>query len=87
MGFIVNSETITDDKVNIIIAVKDTGIGIKEEDIPVLFDSFSRVDEHKNSRIEGTGLGLAITKQLIEMMGGELRVSSVYQQGSDARFD
>ncbi|MCQ2535331.1 MAG: ATP-binding protein [Lachnospiraceae bacterium] len=80
--FIVNSETITDDKVNIIIAVKDTGIGIKEEDIPVLFDSFSRVDEHKNSRIEGTGLGLAITQRLVKMMQGSIKVDSVYGEGT-----
>ena len=62
--------------------VIDTGIGIREEDLPRLFDSFARFDEEKNRTIEGTGLGLAITRNLTHLMGGEIRVDSVYQQGS-----
>ena len=62
--------------------VKDTGIGIKEENIDAIFDSFSRVDSKKNKSIEGTGLGLAITKSLVNLMGGTIKVSSVYGQGS-----
>ena len=62
--------------------VKDTGIGIKQEDIGQLFESFSRVDEKKNKNIEGTGLGLAITGRLVDMMKGSINVESVYGEGS-----
>lgn len=64
------------------IAVSDTGMGIKPEALPHLFDTFKRVDEEKNRHIEGTGLGLSIVKQLIELMGGEITVNSVYNEGS-----
>ena len=66
----------------LVITVKDTGIGIKKEDLTRLFESFTRVDEKRNRSIEGTGLGLNLTKNLVEMMGGEITVSSVYGQGS-----
>lgn len=66
----------------LVITVKDTGIGIKKEDIGRLFESFTRVDEKKNRNIEGTGLGLNLTRNLVEMMNGEISVSSVYGQGS-----
>ncbi|MBO4396132.1 MAG: response regulator, partial [Eubacterium sp.] len=65
------------------ISVADTGIGIKEEDIDKLFQSFSRVDEKRNRNIEGTGLGLVISKQLVELMGGKIWVKSVYGEGSE----
>ncbi len=64
------------------IAVKDTGRGIKQENIDKLFNKFERLDEDKNTTIEGTGLGLAITKSLAEMMGGKITVSSKYEEGS-----
>ena len=80
--FRVSGELLSDDTVALDIAVSDTGMGIKEEDIPVLFDSFSRVDEKKNKGIEGTGLGLAITKRLIDMMDGSIEVESVYGEGT-----
>ncbi len=64
------------------IAVKDTGIGIKEEDLPSLFEDFQRLDMTQNRNIEGTGLGLAITQRLAELMGGRIEVSSVYGEGS-----
>jgi len=60
----------------------DTGIGIKEEDIGKLFSKFQRLDLQKNRTVEGTGLGLSITLKLVSMMGGELKVSSVYGEGS-----
>ncbi len=63
-------------------SVKDTGMGIRPEDQDKLFSSFQRLDETKNRKIEGTGLGLNITKQLAEIMGGEVRVESVYGEGS-----
>jgi signal transduction histidine kinase/CheY-like chemotaxis protein len=66
-----------------IISVKDSGRGIKKEDIEKLFTKFQRLDEDRNTTIEGTGLGLAITKQLIEMMNGSIVVNSVYGEGSE----
>lgn len=63
-------------------SVTDTGMGIKKESIPFLFSAFKRVDEEKNRYIEGTGLGLSIVKQLVELMGGEIAVNSVYTKGS-----
>ena len=66
----------------LIISVEDSGRGIKKEDIDKLFTKFQRVDEDRNTTIEGTGLGLAITKQLIELMGGNIVVHSNYGEGS-----
>ncbi|MCR5684485.1 MAG: DegV family EDD domain-containing protein [Lachnospiraceae bacterium] len=67
--------------------VSDTGIGIKRENIPYLFSAFKRVDEEKNRYIEGTGLGLSIVKQYVDLMGGEIRVNSIYGQGSSFVID
>ena len=64
------------------ISVRDTGKGIRKEDIDKLFTKFERLDVEKNSTIEGTGLGLAITKALVEMMGGKINVQSTFGQGS-----
>ena len=64
------------------ISVKDTGRGIKKEQIDKLFTKFNRLDADKNTTIEGTGLGLAITKSLVEMMGGKIVVDSTYGEGS-----
>ena len=66
----------------VVLSVIDSGIGIKSEDIPKLFQNFGRLDLQKNRSIEGTGLGLKISKQLIEMMGGNMAVQSVYGEGS-----
>ncbi len=68
--------------VNIIYSVTDTGIGIKKESMPYLFNAFKRVDEESNKFIEGTGLGLSISKQLIDLMGGTIKVNSIYTKGS-----
>ncbi|MBQ9419263.1 MAG: response regulator, partial [Synergistaceae bacterium] len=64
------------------ITVTDTGIGIHAEDIPKLFKSFSRIDAKETHNIEGTGLGLAITGRLIELMHGNVEVTSTYGSGS-----
>lgn len=64
------------------LGVKDTGIGIREEDKSKIFSSFQRIDEKKNRNIEGTGLGLSITSQLVELMNGTIEVESVYGEGS-----
>ena len=63
-------------------SVEDTGQGVRKENIPYIFNAFRRVDEEKNRYIEGTGLGLSIVKQLVELMGGEISVNSVYTKGS-----
>ena len=73
---------IRDDIATLRFEIKDTGIGIKKEDLPKLFDSFLRVDKSKNSGIEGTGLGLAIVKGFVELMGGEITVESEYGEGT-----
>ncbi|MCR5322451.1 MAG: response regulator [Lachnospiraceae bacterium] len=68
------------------VVVKDTGIGIKKEDISRLFDEFERIDEKRNRGIEGTGLGMSITRSLLHMMGSKLEVQSVYGKGSIFSF-
>ncbi|MBE5941485.1 MAG: response regulator [Lachnospiraceae bacterium] len=70
------------DNVQLKVKVKDTGIGIKEENIEKLFVDFERVDLNTNRNIEGTGLGLAIVNKLIQNMGGKIKVASVYGEGS-----
>jgi len=77
-----NWEKIKDDKIKLILSVRDTGMGIKYEDQQSLFSSFRRFDLERNRNIEGTGLGLAITKQLVELMDGTIDVKSSYGRGS-----
>ncbi|MBO4915970.1 MAG: response regulator, partial [Oscillospiraceae bacterium] len=81
-------ERIPDDdgRVYLNIAVRDTGIGIKPEDMKKLFSEFERIEEKRNRNVEGTGLGMTITKRLLEMMGTSLRVESVYGEGSTFSF-
>ncbi len=69
--------------IDLIFSVKDTGIGIKEEDIERLFNKFERMELEKNSNIEGAGLGLTITKSLIDLMDGTISVNSIYGSGSE----
>jgi signal transduction histidine kinase/CheY-like chemotaxis protein len=64
------------------IYVRDTGIGIRKEDIAKLFTDYNQVDTRANREIEGTGLGLSITKKFIELMGGEISVESEYGIGT-----
>ena len=64
------------------ISVSDTGIGIRTESLPALFDAFEQFDTIKNRNTEGTGLGLTITKSIVEMMSGEITVESTYGQGT-----
>ena len=71
-----------DDRITLEVRISDTGIGIKEEDIPKLFKKFERVDLVQNNTVEGTGLGLSITQNLLRMMDGHVSVESVYGEGS-----
>ncbi|MBE7004839.1 MAG: response regulator [Ruminococcaceae bacterium] len=68
------------------VSVRDTGIGIKPEDMAKLFSEFERIEEKRNRNVEGTGLGMNITKRLLEMMGSRLEVASVYGEGSVFSF-
>lgn len=72
--------------INLQVSVSDTGIGIQEDKLTLLFEPFVRLDRPENSNVEGTGLGLSITKSLIDRMGGSLRVESVYGKGSVFTF-
>lgn len=64
------------------VCIKDTGIGIREEDLPRLFNKFNRLDLVHNRKVEGSGLGLSITKQLVDLMNGTITVESQYGVGS-----
>ncbi|MCQ2520067.1 MAG: ATP-binding protein [Lachnospiraceae bacterium] len=78
----ISSKAIDEENIELIIAVSDTGVGIKKDDLEKMFDSFTRVDEKINKNIEGTGLGLAITNGLVEKMNGTVTVESEYGKGS-----
>ena len=62
--------------------ISDTGMGIKEEELEHLFESFERLDKQINHEVEGTGLGLNIANKYIQLMGGNIQVDSKYQEGS-----
>lgn len=64
------------------IEVSDTGIGIKEEDLPVLFSAFGQIEDATTKSREGTGLGLAISSNLAKLIGGSISVSSTYGKGT-----
>ncbi len=85
----VQEESVSKEKgsiARILFSVKDTGIGIKEEDIQKLFIPFERIEEKRNRNIEGTGLGMNITMQLLDLFGSKLEVKSVYGEGSTFSF-
>ena len=82
VSFSVTGEPMEGDQILLHIQVADTGIGIREEDIPKLFHNFERLDLEENRNVEGTGLGLAITYRLVRQMNGEIEVESEYGIGS-----
>jgi signal transduction histidine kinase len=71
----------------VVILVRDTGIGIAQEEIPRIFEEFRQLDQTMTRRHAGTGLGLAITRWLVQMMGGQISVTSQVGQGSTFRVD
>ena len=83
----VSAKPIDENTVMLCCDVRDTGIGIKETDMKKLFSAFERVDTKRNRNIEGTGLGLAICKSLAEIMGGSIKVRSIYGEGSIFGFE
>lgn len=82
VSFKVYHEDISDEEINLVVSVEDTGIGIKDEDKNKIFNKFERLDEKRNKTVEGTGLGLSICRSLLELMGTELRFISTYGSGS-----
>lgn len=84
-GFVLNvtMEERHDDDCELRFSVKDTGIGVKPEDMDKLFSAYERLDEEKNSGIQGTGLGLDISRKFAELMGGTLVCESEYGKGSE----
>ena len=68
------------------VAVSDTGIGIRAEDMPKLFIEFSQVDASASRRVQGSGLGLALSKRLVELHGGQIGAESVFGTGSTFWF-
>lgn len=72
--------------INLVVHVKDTGIGMKKESMEKLFNNFNQVDTKRNRQKEGIGLGLAISQALVDMMGGFITVSSKFGKGSDIQF-
>lgn len=70
------------DTMTLLFEVEDTGIGIAKENLPTLFDPFTRFDEKKNAAIEGSGLGLAIVQKLTTFLSGKISVASDLEQGS-----
>ena len=79
-------ERIENGECTLYVEVRDTGIGIKKEDMGRLFESFQRLDERKNRNIEGTGLGMAIVQGILEMMDSKIEVQSDYGKGSTFSF-
>lgn len=82
IDFSVRGEMAEEGMVSLEIAVADTGIGIRREELGSLFEVFKRADLKNNHNIEGSGLGLSIVKQLVDLMGGEVDVKSIYGKGS-----
>lgn len=81
--FKISAESFSGDYCDMRISVKDSGIGIKPEDMDRLFSRYERLDEEKNISVQGTGLGLDISRHFVEMMGGKIWCESVYGEGSD----
>jgi two-component system sensor histidine kinase BarA len=75
------------DKAVIVIAVKDTGKGIKAEDIGRLFNPFFQADESSTRRHGGTGLGLSIAEDFVELMGGSISIESIESEGTEVEFN
>ena len=71
---------------HVLCSIRDTGIGIKEENVGAVFEQFRQIDGGLNRAAGGTGLGMPITKKLVELHGGEIWLESVYGQGSTFLF-
>ena len=88
-GFVrlmIGFEKVDKDSIDLKIAVKDSGMGMKQSEIAKLFKAFERLDEDKNRTIEGTGLGMSIVKTILDAMDSHLDIHSVYGSGSEFSF-
>ena len=85
--FDVSLKSIVDNMATLHFSIKDTGRGIKEEDLPNLFEAFYRIEEKNSKNIEGTGLGMSIVAKLLDMMNSKIEVQSTYGKGSEFSFD
>lgn len=75
------------DKAKLHFAVRDTGIGIRKEDIGKIYDAYQRFDSSRNRNVEGSGLGMTITQQILKLMNSELQIESEYEKGSVFSFE
>ena len=74
-------------RVKLVVAIKDTGIGIRQEDLGRLFHSFERVNLNETQSIQGAGLGLTLVRYLLELMNGKIKAESEYGKGSTFTFE
>ena len=86
VSFSIGYEKIDEMYILLKVSVRDTGSGIKKEDMDKLFSPFERIEEGKNKTVEGTGLGMSIVVKLLAMMGSSLKVESEYGKGSCFSF-
>jgi signal transduction histidine kinase/CheY-like chemotaxis protein len=80
--FSASGERLSENEIRLTMTVRDSGIGIRPEDLPKLFSDFTRIDEKRHSAIEGTGLGLSIVRSLCRAMGGDITAASEFGRGS-----
>ena len=80
----ITAKILEDEKLQM--SIRDTGIGIKKEDLARLFEPFQSVGTIQTMKYEGTGLGLYLVKKLVEFMGGDVSVTSIYGEGSGFSF-
>lgn len=83
-GHITISTTV--DSENVIFSVKDDGIGIKKDDLKIIFEAFRQIDNSSSKQYMGTGLGLTLTERLVRMHGGRIWCDSTYGEGSEFYF-
>lgn len=83
----IDCKTISEDQIMLMFSIRDTGIGISEEDKSKLFQKFSQIDGSYTKKYTGTGLGLVIVKELIELMGGQFNIKSKLNEGTSFYFE
>ncbi len=82
----IDYQELPDKEMNLVVTVKDTGIGMREDEREKLFSEYVRLEEYRNRKVEGTGLGMSIVVRLLRQMGSELQIESTYGTGSVFSF-